>query len=563
MTLLNSPRKPGRNARLLIVTTLLILLLSMTTAAAPAQEQAADEPYPTDAEVAATLEPVILDEIRRGDMTTITLEIPVGADTFVTSGLPNQNWSNDPNLRVGFNVAQGFGAERIYLFFPTNSIPTNATVHSAVLRAFVNGFSPNGDANMGLLARFINSSWDATTLTWANFVPSWGAEIGVGQNPPATGWIEANITGPVQEWVSGARQNFGIMVQGDETPQQRERIFTAINANNGMHPRLIVTYDVIVDTTPPTTTMTALPQWSPATFNVNWSGTDNPGGTGIMHYDVQFRANQGGWQNWQTATTNTSASFTGTNGILYEFRARAVDRANNFEAFPNNPQTGTTVDTVAPTASVSALPQFTFSNNFTVIWTGSDALSGIASYDVEFQVNGGQWQTLVSNTPQTSHFVTNAIEGATYGFRARAVDRAGNVQPFSSNAQAQTTISLGDPQAHIIPFNPAIALQNTFVVQWVGAAAPGSTIVSYDVQFSFNNGPWQNWRTNFAQTSSEFTATQGDGVYAFQVRAHDNQGRVGDFVGGVGSSIAVDVEAPFITPQTVLPYVVKYLIGPR
>src|SRR5690606_18057975 len=99
MTLLNSPRKPGRNARLLIVTTLLILLLSMTTAAAPAQEQAADEPYPTDAEVAATLEPVILDEIRRGDMTTITLEIPVGADTFVTSGLPNQNWSNDPNLR--------------------------------------------------------------------------------------------------------------------------------------------------------------------------------------------------------------------------------------------------------------------------------------------------------------------------------------------------------------------------------------------------------------------------------------------------------------------------------
>lgn len=563
MTSFDSPRMPRRPARLLIITVIMALLLAMTTAAAPAQEQTADEPYPTDAEVAATLEPIVLNEIRRGDVATITLEIPVGADTFTSSNRPNQNWSSDPNLRVGFNITQGNGAERIFLFFPVNSIPANATIHSATLRAFVNGFSPTGDVPMGLLARFLTSSWDASTITWANFNPSWGAEIGVGQNPAATGWIEANITGPVREWVSGSRTNYGIMVQGDETPQQRERVFTAINANNGMHPRLIVTYDVIVDTTPPTTTMTTLPQWSPASFNVNWSGTDNPGGTGIRHFDVQFRANGGGWQNWQTATTNTSATFTGTNGILYEFRARAVDNANNFEAFPNTPQTGTTVDTIAPTASVNALPQFTFSNNFTVFWTGTDALSGIATYDVEFQVDGGQWQVLVSNTPQTSHAITNAIEGATYGFRARAVDRAGNVQPFSSNAQAQTTVSLGDPQANIVPFNPSIAVQNSFVVQWVGAAAPGSTIVSYDVQVRFNNGPWQNWRTNFGQTSDTYTATQGDGVYAFQVRARDSQNRLGEFVGGIGSTIAVDVEAPFITPQSILSVVVKYLIGPR
>ena len=563
MTKFGSRRMPARSARLFTISLLMLLLLGLTTAVALPQEETADESYPTDAEVAATLEPIVLKETRRGNVKTITFEIPVGADTFTTSNRPNTSWASDPNLRVGFNLAQGNGAQRIYLYFPTDKIPTNATVQNATLRAYLNGFSPTGDAPMGLLARFLNSPWDASTLTWANFNPSWGAEIGVGQNPASVGWIEANITGPVQEWVSGARTNYGLMIQGDETPQQRERVFTAINANNGLHPRLVVTYDVIVDTTPPTSTMTALPQWSTGSFNVSWSGTDNQGGTGIRHFDVQVRQNGGGWQNWQTATTNTSATYNGQNGILYEFRVRAVDRANNFEAFPSNPQAATTVDTVPPTSSMNALPQFTFTSNFPVSWTGSDAGSGILHYDVQFLVNNGDWQTLVAATPQTSHVVTNAPSGATYGFRVRAVDRAGNIQDFPAGIQAQTTISTGNPQVSIIPFNPPIATQNTFVVQWIGEAAPGSTIVSYDVEVSYNNGPWQPWRTNFGQTNAQYTADQGDGVYAFRVRARDSQGRLSEFTTGPGSAIAVDTEAPFITPRSLMPIVVKYLIGPR
>lgn len=558
-----SPQKSGRYARLIVMTVVLAFLLVITTAVAPAQEPTTDDTYPTDAEVAATLEPIVLSESRRGNVRTITLEIPVGADTFTSSNRPTTNWASDPNLRVGFNLAQGNGAQRLYLFFPVNSIPANATIQSAFLRAFLNGASPNGDAPMGLLARFLTSPWDASTLTWANFNPSWGAEIGVGQIPPNTGWIEANVTSPVQEWVSGTRANNGILIQGDETPQQRERVFTAINANNGQHPRLVVTYDVIVDTTPPTSSMTALPQWSSASFNVNWSGTDNQGGTGIRHFDVQVRQNGGNWQNWQTATTNTSATFTGQNGILYEFRVRAVDRANNFEAFPNNPQAATTVDTVLPTSSMNALPQFTFTSNFQVSWTGNDTGSGLNHYDVEYQVNGGDWQVLTSTTTQSSHMVTNAISGATYGFRVRAVDRAGNVQPFPAGAQAQTTVSIGNPQAHILPFDPPIATQNSFIVQWVGEAAPGSAIASYDVEVRFNGGPWQAWRTNFGQTSSEYTADQGDGVYQFRIRARDNQGRVSDFVTGPGSSIAVDAQAPFITARSYFSLTVKYSIGPR
>ena len=560
MTNLISTPQPRRHARRLILMMVIALMLALTATVAPAQEETR-APYPTDEEVAATLEPIVLEETRRGDVTTITLEIPVGADTFTSSGLPNNNWANDPNLRVGFNQTLGFGATRTFLFFDVSQIPSNATIQSANLRAFINGFSPNNDQPMPMQARFLNSYWDPNLLTWNSYNPAWGAEIGVGDVPATTGWIQANVTGPVAQWVSGQRANNGILIQGDERPQQRERIFTALNANNNLHPRLVVTYDVIQDTTPPTSNVDQLPQWSPGTFTVRWNGTDGPtpGASGIRHFDVQFRVNGGAWQNWQTATTATSASFTGQNAMFYEYRVRAVDNANNVEAFHNTPDAATTVDTVPPSATVNPLPQFTYVDTFTVSWIGSDTGSGpnngsgIAHYDVEFQLDGGPWQPFTFTTQATSGTVLSALPGQVYGFRARAVDRVGNVQAFSAGAQTETTVSLGDPAAHIVPFNPPIATVNNFVVSWVGTAAPGASIVAYNVQFRFNGGPWQTWLSNVAVTSQQFSAALGDGVYEFQVQARDNIGRLSPFVGGPGSTIAVDLASPFITVQTYIP----------
>jgi hypothetical protein len=549
-------RARGRKSRFWFLATVLVLLLGLTTAIAPAQEETGRDTYPYAMEDdAADLEPVILSEVRRGDVTTVTIEISPGADTFTASGQPNSNFGSDSLLRIGFNTA-GLGAVRTYLFFSVASIPVNATVQDARLRAYVTGFSPSGDSPMGILARFLTSPWDASSITWNNFNPSWGAEIGVADIPAAVGWVEGNATGPVAEWVSGARANNGILLQGDERPDQgRERVLFSVNNTNGLQPRLIVTYDVITDTMPPTATVASLPQWSPATFTVNWSGSDNAGGSGIRNYDVQFRANGGAWQNWQNQTTATSANFTGQNGVLYEFRARARDIANNVGQYPNSPQAATTVDTIAPTATVQSLPQFTFNDQFIVSWTGFDQQpgSGIAAFDVQFQVNGGNWQDFRSNTTDTSGQFTAATRGATYGFRARATDRAGNTQNWSPVAQASTIISTGNPTASIVPFPFAISNTTTFLVQWIGEPVPGTTIVSYDVQFRFNGGAWQSWQNRVAATSLQFTAQRGDGVYEFQVRAYDNIGRVSQWAGPPGNSVAVDVNQPFITPQVFAP----------
>jgi hypothetical protein len=59
-------------------------------------------------------------------------------------------------------------------------------------------------------------------------------------------------------------------------------------------------------------------------------------------------------------------------------------------------------------------------------WSGSDAGSGIANYDVQRSYSGGAYATIASATTATSMNLTMA-PGHTYRFRVRSRDKAGNV----------------------------------------------------------------------------------------------------------------------------------------
>lgn len=554
--------QPGKRRQLWLLASLsaLIVLLLATAVPAPAQGIVIEDEttpavtegdYPSDQEVGETLAPKILKEVREGDQTTVTIEIPAGSDTFTSSNQPNANWGGDPNMRVGFNTLNGLGATRSFLAFPLTSIPANSTLQAATLRLFVSGFSPNGDGAMPIQARFLNSAWDANTLTWNNYNPAWGATIGVGNVAAQTGWVEANALGPVNEWYTGARANFGIMLQGDETPQQRERVFSTLNTGNNNWPRLVITYVTgPVDTTPPVATVTALPQFSPGSFTVNWTGTDNQ--SGIKWYDVEYQINGGNWIIWRAQVTDTSGVFNiAQNGQQVGFRARAVDNAGNVQAWSNVAQAATTVDSQPPNATVSPLPQFS-APFFTVSWGGTDNLSGIRNFDVQFSVNGGPWTDWQLGV-QAGSAVFPSDDPVTLGFRARATDNVGNVQPYSSVAQAQTTISSVPPTASIVPFWPPISNSLTFPVSWTGTPGPGATIASYDVRYSINGGGWVVWQSSIAATTANFTAA-GQGSYEFQVRARDNQNQTGPW--SASRTMVVDNTAPFITPRIFLPFVI-------
>jgi hypothetical protein len=225
-----------------------------------------------------------------------------------------------------------------------------------------------------------------------------------------------------------------------------------------------------------------------------------------------------------TNTPQTSYQYSGANGSNYQFRVQASN--NNGVSFgPWSSIVSTAIDTTPPTSTMSPLPDPTTTTAFWVYWSGSDSGSGVASYNLQYQLNGGSWITLISNTPQTSFYLQNAQTG-TYGFRVQAVDNAGNVQAWPSSAQAATTV-LVNPLALIKPFTPAVIKSTppaTFTVSWQGYAPPGTVLTGYTVKYRYNSGSWQTMGTYPAiQTSDVFTAT-GVGTYYFQATATNDIG---------------------------------------
>ncbi len=205
-------------------------------------------------------------------------------------------------------------------------------------------------------------------------------------------------------------------------------------------------------------------------------------------------------------------------------------------------------------------------SSFVVSWSGSDNLSGIAAYDVEFQINGGPWQTLVSETQATSFQVTGAQTGQTFGFRVRATDRAGNVQTWSATPQAETTI-LDFPVVVLNPINPnviqpSLPVTETIELSWLGVTAPGTSIQQYNVFYRYNNGPRTLWRSFNGATNGAlfpwFDLGLGDGIYAFEVTAINSAGQQTDVnspLAGYGRGTAIVDMADTIRPRDYLPFI--------
>jgi hypothetical protein len=195
------------------------------------------------------------------------------------------------------------------------------------------------------------------------------------------------------------------------------------------------------DTLPPTSVVVSLPPTSTTPFAVQWSGQD--WGSGIASYDVWFNEDGGPLRPWITATTAISATFTDAYSHTYGFAVRARDRAGNEEPIPTEPDAVTVVgpDTYPPTSSVEPLPP-TSPESFEVGWSGEDLGSGIASYDVWFNDDGGPLQLWISATTATSASFSGVVSH-TYGFAVRARDQVGNEEPIPSAPQASTQILAG------------------------------------------------------------------------------------------------------------------------
>lgn len=516
----------------------------------------------------------VLDYRVEGDTVHAVVQLPATKSTFIASGRPTQNFAGATNVDIGWDQ-QTYNAMRVLVQFDLGPLPSNARINNATFYAYQSYINPPGDGSaMAFRAQFMQQSWSESSVNWNNANYLGGQSLPLGDLPPVTGWITGGATDAVKAWDTGT-SNHGLILTGDETPNlgRWRQLSSRVIASEA--PYLRVDYSASCDTAAPVSTMGALPTYEPNEFRASWSAydPDQPGcrASGVAWYNVRYRINGGSWHDWKNKSTSTSNHFRGwaPNNALVEFQVQAADNAGNLGNW--SPTVSTRVDSEAPVASVNPLPQYTVNPSFTVTWSGTDNLSGIAYYNFQVSKNDSSWMTVLEETTSTSFQVTGGQQGDKYEFRVQAVDNVGNIQPWSPNAQASTTI-FDHPVAAVNPFDPAVIkptspTTNVIPISWGVTVAPGTSIVQYEVRYRYTSFAgattnWLQWRVftgNPPVQDAIFdyaSLGHGNGLYEFFVMATANQGQPQPFdpSSGKGGSVILDLD-DVIQPQAYLPVI--------
>jgi hypothetical protein len=112
------------------------------------------------------------------------------------------------------------------------------------------------------------------------------------------------------------------------------------------------------------------------------------------------------------------------------------------------------LDTEPPVSSVKSLDWLAWSGHYKVSWSGSDALSNVESYTIEYRAPDGQdssWQPWLNAVTGTSALFAPPVPGQIYEFRSQAVDSLGNVEAAHATADMSTEQAHSSSHAIILP----------------------------------------------------------------------------------------------------------------
>lgn len=139
----------------------------------------------------------------------------------------------------------------------------------------------------------------------------------------------------------------------------------------------------------------------------------------------------------------------------------------------NARRTGGTLDASPPTALFDPPPAGTQHNTkLTVGWWGTDQGSGVSRFQVDVRDGSGPWVRWFDGPPRyvvppqasgSADFF--GVRGHTYTFRVRAVDGAGNVGAWTSEA----SVRIADDATRALPFDAAYAIATTGTLSWLSS----------------------------------------------------------------------------------------------
>ena len=295
-----------------------------------------------------------------------------------------------------------------------------------------------------------------------------------------------------------------------------------------------------IDATPPTSSVSALPAFSPTTSTISWTAQDGSG-SGVAGVNVYVSDNGGPFNLLISATTQTSTSFTGQDGHTYDFYSIAVDNIGLVQPTPAMPQASTTI--IEPPSFISAsAAMFTAgqANTFPITAASAPAATyslggGNLPANVSFTDNGNGAATL-AGTPNLGAGVyvfditanNNYTPAATQVFTLTVVDPPA----FTTNPASATftvgmaghpvtvTTAPGLPTKTILSISPKLPGGLTFLDHGNGTATiSGTPSAGTGGQSSYtitaSNGPGSAVTQSFTLTIDQKTAFTSAASYAF------------------------------------------------
>jgi hypothetical protein len=268
---------------------------------------------------------------------------------------------------------------------------------------------------------------------------------------------------------------------------------------------------VMIDNTPPTLPAVAggSSAWqSVPSVTITASGSTDAG-CGFNHYES--RTSTDGGTTWSAPVSAPSVTVSAEGSTTVEFRS--VDNLGSASAWTAVTAGSTAdIDRTAPAAPGVSGGSLAWSGaaSMTLTGSGTDPLSGIASYQYRTSPDGGTtWPVLASGASA----VTSAEGDTTVEFRA--IDKAGNVSAWSAGAQAML-----DRSAPTVPTVSGGSTSWTVGPVMISASASVdaySGLAGYEYRTSTNGG------STWSATVSGPTATiSAQGTTLVEFRSVDN-----------------------------------------
>jgi len=350
--------------------------------------------------------------------------------------------------------------------------------------------------------------------TTQSFTVSWDADPGV--TDIATYTVQFNRGFGWTNWLVGVTATSGTFTATQPWGVYEFRSIATDQAGNVETPPATNDTWTRIDMEPPASAVDPLGNYQTSlTFTVSWRFLFDNFDTASYRIDV--RDNGGAWTTWIPSTTSTSASYTGVDAHLYEFRSIATDQAGNVETPPATNDTWTVVDVTEPRSLVNGLPTYTASTTVSLSWSPEAGVTDIATYTIQVSDNGGAWTTapgLAGTTATTGTFA--GVDGHAYAFRSLATDRAGNVEVAGATNDTWTVLDVTPPSS-----SASLSGTSGGAGWWVSAVMV--TLTSVDatsgvdqIHYRVDGGAWQVYVGPFS--------VSGDGAHTVDYHGHDIAG---------------------------------------